>query len=72
LPSSKSSSKAAAPPRTAAHQADRSVATHALDIFAEFFGKWEKRYPAIIRLWENAWAEFVPFLAFGPLGGVPG
>jgi hypothetical protein len=22
------------------------------------------RYPAIIRLWENAWAEFVPFLAF--------
>ena len=27
-------------------------------------GKWEKRYPAIIRLWENAWAEFVPFLAF--------
>ena len=27
-------------------------------------GKWEKRYPAIIRLWENAWAEFVPFLRF--------
>ena len=23
-----------------------------------------KRYPAIIRLWENAWAEFVRFLAF--------
>ncbi len=23
-----------------------------------------RRYPAIIRLWENAWAEFVPFLAF--------
>jgi transposase-like protein len=23
-----------------------------------------KRYPAIIRLWESAWAEFVPFLAF--------
>ena len=23
-----------------------------------------QRYPAIIRLWENAWAEFVPFLAF--------
>jgi len=30
----------------------------------EFSGKWEKRYPAIIRLWENAWAEFVPFLRF--------
>src|SRR6266545_8204635 len=36
----------------------------ALDQFAEFSGKWEKRYPAIIRLWENAWAEFVPFLRF--------
>jgi transposase-like protein len=36
----------------------------ALDRFAEFGEKWEKRYPAIIRLWTNAWAEFVPFLAF--------
>ena len=36
----------------------------ALDEFAEFSAKWEKRYPAIIRLWENAWAEFVPFLQF--------
>ena len=36
----------------------------ALDAFAEFSGKWEKRYPAIIRLRENAWAEFVPFLQF--------
>lgn len=38
----------------------------ALDRFAEFSGTWEKKYPAIIRLWENAWAEFVPFLAFDP------
>jgi putative transposase len=36
----------------------------ALDRFAEFSEKWEKRYPAIIRLWTNAWAEFVPFLQF--------
>ncbi|MGH9213063.1 MAG: IS256 family transposase, partial [Acidimicrobiales bacterium] len=36
----------------------------ALDAFAEFAKTWEGRYPAIIRLWENAWAEFVPFLAF--------
>ena len=36
----------------------------ALDAFATFAHKWEKRYPAIIKLWENAWAEFVPFLAF--------
>jgi transposase-like protein len=30
--------------------------------FAGFSGNWEKRYPAIIWLWENAWPEFVPFL----------
>jgi putative transposase len=23
-----------------------------------------KKYPAIIRLWTNAWADFVPFLQF--------
>ncbi len=36
------------PVYTAASEAE------ALDRFAEFSGKWEKRYPAIIRLWENA------------------
>jgi putative transposase len=36
----------------------------ALDAFAAFSGTWEARYPAIVRLWENAWAEFTPFLAF--------
>ncbi len=36
----------------------------ALDRFADFSSKWEKRYPAIIRLWTDAWAEFVPFLDF--------
>jgi transposase-like protein len=36
----------------------------ALDRFAEFSEKWEQKYPAIVRLWENAWAEFVPFLQF--------
>jgi putative transposase len=35
-----------------------------LDRFAEFSDKWEKRYPAVVRLWTDAWAEFVPFLAF--------
>jgi transposase-like protein len=38
----------------------------ALERFAEFAGKWEKKYPAIVKLWENAWAEFVPFLSFHP------
>ncbi len=36
----------------------------ALDRFAEFSGTWEARYPAIVKLWEAAWAEFTPFLAF--------
>jgi len=36
----------------------------ALDAFAEFSAKWEAKYPAIVRLWTNAWAEMVPFLAF--------
>jgi transposase-like protein len=26
--------------------------------------KWGARYPAMIRLWRNAWAEFVPFLDY--------
>ncbi|MFG1913201.1 IS256 family transposase [Kribbella sp. NPDC048928] len=34
--------------------------------FSEFAEAWAGRYPAIVRLWDNAWAEFVPFLAFDP------
>ena len=36
----------------------------ALEAFIAFSETWGQRYPAIIKLWENAWAEFVPFLAF--------
>jgi putative transposase len=36
----------------------------ALERFLEFQEAWGAKYPAIARLWENAWAEFVPFLAF--------
>jgi putative transposase len=32
--------------------------------FVEFTTKWGAQYPAIIRLWENAWSEFVPFLDY--------
>jgi transposase-like protein len=38
----------------------------ALERLADFAGVWEKKYPAVIKLWENAWAEFVPFLNFHP------
>jgi putative transposase len=29
--------------------------------FVEFDAKWGKQYPAISKLWENAWNEFIPF-----------
>ena len=32
--------------------------------FAEFSEHWADIYPAMIRSWENSWAEFVPFLEF--------
>src|SRR3712207_4110859 len=35
-----------------------------MERFLEFCEAWDQRYPAIVRLWENAWAEFVPFLNF--------
>lgn len=38
----------------------------AKDRFVEFTETWGERYPAVIRLWENAWAEFVPFLDYSP------
>ena len=37
------------------------AARAALDELAE---AWGGRYPAIIRLWTNAWAEFIPFLDY--------
>ena len=38
----------------------------AADRLDELEEKWGQRYPAIIKLWRNAWAEFVPFLAYSP------
>jgi putative transposase len=43
--------------------ADEAAAAAALE---EFAGKWEDRYPAIVRLWRAHWSEFTPFLAFPP------
>jgi putative transposase len=36
----------------------------AKDRFDEFKAEWGQRYPAIVRLWESSWAEFVPFLEY--------
>jgi putative transposase len=42
---------------------DQTAAEAALEAFAE---GWERRYPAIARLWRAHWPEFTPFLAFPP------
>lgn len=36
----------------------------ALNRFAEFADAWGRKYPAIVKLWENAWEEYTPFLRF--------
>lgn len=36
----------------------------ATERFLEFREEWGSKYPAIVKLWSDAWAEFVPFLSF--------
>jgi transposase-like protein len=43
---------------TAINEADARAA------FDELAEKWGQRYPAVIKLWDNAWAEFIPFLDY--------
>jgi putative transposase len=39
-------------------------ATAARVAFDELAEKWGARYPAVVRLWDNAWEEFIPFLEY--------
>jgi putative transposase len=39
-------------------------ATTARAAFNDLAEKWGARYPAVIRLWDNAWTEFIPFLDY--------
>jgi len=39
-------------------------ATAARTAFDELAQRWGQRYPAIVRLWDNAWSEFIPFLDY--------
>jgi putative transposase len=39
-------------------------ATAARAAFDELAAKWGGRYPAVVRLWDNAWEEFIPFLDY--------
>jgi len=39
-------------------------ATAARAALDELAGRWGQRYGAIIRLWENAWEQFIPFLDY--------
>jgi putative transposase len=38
--------------------------TAARTAFEELTERWGKKYGAIVRLWENAWEEFIPFLDY--------
>lgn len=40
-----------------------------LDRFSDVAAVWEKKYPAIIRLWENAWSDRRPALGDRRRGG---
>jgi len=40
-------------------------ATAARAALDELDEKWGSNYAAIIRLWNNAWEEFIPFLDYG-------
>ena len=33
-------------------------------VLGEFTDRWAAKYPAMVAVWERAWPEFVPFLAF--------
>jgi transposase-like protein len=39
-------------------------ATAARASFDDLVDTWGGRYPAVVRLWNNAWAEFIPFLDY--------
>lgn len=39
-------------------------ATAARAAFDELAERWGERYPAVVRLWDQAWAEFIPFLDY--------
>ena len=41
-----------------------STVQEAEDRFLDFQEVWGAKYPAVVTLWESAWAEFVPFLQF--------
>ena len=34
--------------------------------FEEFTQAWGARYPAVVKLWQRAWSEFIPFLDYDP------
>ena len=40
------------------------TAAAAADRFAEFADRWGQAYPAVVKLWQSAWEEFIPFLDY--------
>jgi putative transposase len=40
------------------------TALAARSAFEDLADKWGRKYPALVRLWDNAWEEFIPFLDY--------
>lgn len=43
---------------------DADAARQALHVFAD--GSWGQQYPMIVRAWESAWDQVIPFFVFPP------
>ncbi len=41
-----------------------STVDEAASRFDDFVDEWGAKYPAVIRLWRDAWERFIPFLAY--------
>ena len=55
-------------PRHAGTEEPAPTAEAAFDALAAFTeSPWGKKYPQAARVWEQAWDDFTPFLAFPPL-----
>jgi len=46
-------------------------ATAARTAFEELADRWGPRYPAVVRLWDSAWEEFIPFLDYASSRSTP-
>ncbi|MEZ5191303.1 MAG: transposase [Nocardioides sp.] len=51
-------------PETCGRSTPRSTPRQAAARLEEFADRWGSKYPAAVKLWRNAWTEFIPFLDY--------